>query len=236
MKLLPLIFLYLLFASPISHGALYQCITPDGATEFQDVPCELHSKESTLSTDYNERGFLKKWFKIPLVSGQVKCDAKVCSCGDEKVNISWWRAENAVPKMVDGLLSAWQTYKTLPKNATRDIRKTAGCGIRTYQEAFNISYQKFTKESLQTKNGLNKARDSKETCQKDRDDKLERRIQESMSPPYNQSRRLAEINSAYPSHMGNPCIRLYNSNVSKLPQNVGSLTKGEVHASLERLK
>ncbi len=222
----------------MSHGALYKCTMPDGSVGFQGTPCQFEATESTISTDYTGRGFLKKWFKIPPTSSQVKCDDKFCLCGNEKVHTGWWRPEAAVPKMVEGLLSSWQSYENLPEGSSREERRRAVCRIRIHQEAFNISYEKFSKESQDSKKGLKKAQESKESCQEERDNKKEEKIKRLMSPPYSQSRRLAERNSAYAQHLGNPCNRSFDGAVAKLPQrlNVNSTTTDDAYASIERLK
>lgn len=209
----------------------------NGDLQFQDTPCQSNAKESALTTDYDQRGFLKKWFKIPTGSSRATCDNDACKCGNQKLYFSY-RSESALPKMVDGLINAWSRYKNIDKGASRDVRRSAACSIRMHQKAFEISYNKFNQENKKKKRGTALAQKNKNSCQSKRDNTREERIKKLMSPPYNQSRNLAERNTPRYTHMGNPCDRAYKAATRALPgaYDIQGRLSSDAFASIERLK
>ena len=211
---------------------------PSGALQFQDYPCEEGTKESALATDYDKRGFLKKWFRIPSGSARPICEKNVCKCGEEKVTFFDLQG-SAVVKTVDGLINAWDSYKSLEKDVSRERRRSAACRVRIHQKAFNISYERYTQKDNQNQRSLKKAQEEKESCNEDRNQKREAKIKKLMSPPYNQSRQLAVRNVPIRTHMGNPCDKAYRKSTDSLPVSYrhSSMSKrGEVYATIERLK
>lgn len=219
-----------------TQAAVYKCKGADGAYAFQGLPCEDATQQVQIESDRDYRGLLKKWFKKPAGSSLVRCENQVCVCEDYKIRYGH-TPENALPKIVDQLIAAWDDYSSSLTYDNKEGNYIKGCYIRMYQKAFNLNYKKFLQD-VNARNGKRNSISQRRTeCNQQAKEQRERQIKKYMSPPYNQSRRLAEMNLPTFSHMGDDCHRkLDNESRGVLPAFYTEKHETDAMASIERLK